>query len=92
VNVNAGTLGGRGIIAGAVTIGTGSGVGAFLAPVVTSNQTSKLTLKKTLTFKSDSTYTSKLNTNNARADLVRAKGSQLKAARSLRFSQRVTMP
>jgi fibronectin-binding autotransporter adhesin len=74
VKVNAGTLGGRGVIAGAVTIGTGGGVGAFLAPGVASNQTGKLTLKKTLTFKSDSTYAYKLNTNNGRADLVRAKG------------------
>jgi autotransporter-associated beta strand protein len=50
VSVNAGTLGGKGIITGAVTIGTGSGVGAFLAPGIASNQTGKLTLKKTLTF------------------------------------------
>src|SRR5437667_2975263 len=32
VNVQAGTLGGKGIISGAVAIGTGSGTGAFLAP------------------------------------------------------------
>ncbi len=74
LNVNAGTLGGKGIITGAVTIGTGSGVGAFLTPGVASNQAGKLTVKKTLTFKSDSTYSYKLNTNNGRADLVRAKG------------------
>jgi autotransporter-associated beta strand protein len=74
VNVSAGTLGGKGIISGAVIIGTGSSVGAFLAPGVASNQAGKLTFKKTLTFKSDSTYTYKLNTNNGRADLVRAKG------------------
>jgi autotransporter-associated beta strand protein len=74
VNINAGTLGGKGIISGAVTIGTGSGIGAFLAPGVASNEIGKLTLKKTLTFKSDSTYIYKLNTNNARTDLVRAKG------------------
>ena len=74
VNVNAGTLGGKGTITGAVTIGTGSGVGAFLAPGVASNQGGKLTFGRTVTFKSDSTYTYKLNTNNGRADLVRAKG------------------
>ena len=74
VSVTAGTLGGRGIIAGATTIGSGSGVGAFLEPGVGSNQTGKLTFKKSLTFKVDSTYTYKLNTNNGRADLVRAKG------------------
>jgi autotransporter-associated beta strand protein len=74
VDINAGTLGGRGIIAGATTIGTGTGVGAFLAPGVASNQTGRLTFRKTLTFNSDSTYTYKLNTNNAQADLVRAEG------------------
>ena len=52
MNVNAGTLGGKGSITGAVTIGTGSGVGAFLAPGVGSNQAGKLTFKKTLTFTS----------------------------------------
>jgi autotransporter-associated beta strand protein len=74
LNVNAGTFAGRGIITGAVTIGTGSGAGAFLAPAVDSNQAGKLTVKKTLTFKADSTYSYKLNTNNGRADLLRAKG------------------
>ncbi|MEO6872151.1 MAG: autotransporter-associated beta strand repeat-containing protein [Chthoniobacterales bacterium] len=34
VNVNGGTLGGEGTIAGATTIGTGSGRGAFLAPAL----------------------------------------------------------
>ena len=85
VNVNGGTLGGRGIIAGATTIGTGSGAGAFLTPSVASNQTGKLTLKKTLTFKSDSTYTYKLNTNNARADLVRAKGITIESGAQFAF-------
>src|SRR5439155_22680605 len=37
VQVNAGRLGGSGIIAGAVTIGTGSGTGAFLAPAAGTN-------------------------------------------------------
>ena len=45
LEVNAGTLGGRGVIAGAVTIGTGSGA-ELPAPGVASNQTGKLTLKK----------------------------------------------
>jgi autotransporter-associated beta strand protein len=85
VNVNAGTLGGKGVITGAVTIGTGTGVGAFLAPGVASNQTGKLTLKKTLTFKSDSTYTYKLNTNNGRTDLVRAKGITIESGAQFAF-------
>jgi autotransporter-associated beta strand protein len=88
VNVNAGTLGGRGIIAGAVTIGTGRGVGAFLTPGVASNQTGKLTFRKTLTFKSDSTYTYRLNTGNGRADLVRAKGIRIESGAQFEFQPR----
>jgi hypothetical protein len=85
VNVNAGTLGGKGIITGATTIGTGSGSGAFLAPGVISNEVGKLTVKKTLTFKSDSTYSYKLNTNNGRADLVRAKGITIESGAQFAF-------
>jgi autotransporter-associated beta strand protein len=85
VNVNAGTLGGKGTVQGAVTIGTGSGAGAFLAPSAGSNQPVTLTLKKTLSFKADSTYTCKLNTNNARADEVIAKGVTIAAGAQLIF-------
>jgi autotransporter-associated beta strand protein len=92
VNVNAGTLGGKGVITGAVTIGTGTGVGAFLAPGVASNQTGKLTFRKTLTFKSDSTYTYKLNTNNGRADLVRAKEIRIESGAQFAFQPRGNHP
>ena len=85
VNVNTGTLGGKGIIAGAVTIGTGTGAGAFLAPSVGSNQPATLTLKKTVTLKADSTYTYKVNTNNARADQVIAKGVTLESGAQFSF-------
>ena len=85
VNVNAGTLGGKGIIQGAVTVGTGSGAGAVLAPSVGSNQPARLTLKKTLTFKADSYYTYKLNTNNARADQVIAKGVTIESGAQFDF-------
>ena len=85
VNVNAGTLGGKGIISGATTIGTGAGVGAFLTPSAASNQTGKLTVKKTLTFKADSTYTYRLNTNNGRTDLVRARGITIEGGAQFAF-------
>jgi autotransporter-associated beta strand protein len=85
VKVNAGTLGGKGAVAGAVTIGTGGGVGAFLVPGVASNQAGKLTVKKTLTFKADSTYSYKLNTNNGRTDLVRAKGITIESGAQFAF-------
>ncbi len=85
VNVNAGTLGGKGIIQGAVTIGTGGGAGAFLAPSVGSNQPVTLRLKKTLTFKADSAYTYKLNTNNARSDQVIVKGVSIESGAQFNF-------
>jgi len=79
LSISAGTLGGKGAIAGAVTIGTGAGAGAFLAPSIGANQPATLRIKKALTFKADSTYTCKLNTNNARADQVIARGVTIEA-------------
>jgi autotransporter-associated beta strand protein len=69
VQVNAGTLGGKGTIAGPVTIGRGNGPGAVLAPSVV-GQLAILTLQQALTFNADGTYSYKVNTNNARADQV----------------------
>jgi autotransporter-associated beta strand protein len=74
VYIDAGTVGGKGIIQGTVTIGTGAGTGAFLAPSVGSNRPARLTLQKALTFKTDSTYTYQINIDNVRADQVIAKG------------------
>ena len=75
VNVNAGTLGGSGIIAGAVTVGTGSGSGAFLTPGVGTNRQFTLTIQSALTVNSDATYTYtfKGNRDRVRSDLVIAK-------------------
>lgn len=70
VTVQAGTLAGKGIIAGPTTIGTGGGPGAFLAPGAASKQPRTLTLQKAITFKGDATYTYKLNTKKAKADQV----------------------
>ena len=72
VQVNAGTLGGRGIIAGAVTVGTGSGGGAFLAPTFGRNGPSTLTLQSSLTLQGDATYTYsfKARQNRSRSDQV----------------------
>lgn len=72
VQVNAGTLGGRGKISGAVTIGGGTGSGAFLAPGV--NDTAGLTVRSSLTFNADGTYSCELNTNKAKADKITARG------------------
>jgi autotransporter-associated beta strand protein len=53
VQINGGTLGGRGIISGNVTVGTGTGSGAFIAP---GSGNTTLTIQSALTFKSDGTY------------------------------------
>ncbi len=76
VNVNAGSLGGSGTIAGVVTIGTGSGTGAFLAPAAGGKKQLILTIQSALTFKTDATYTYtfKAKQNKARADKVIANG------------------
>jgi autotransporter-associated beta strand protein len=76
VNVQAGTLGGKGIISGAVAIGTGSGDGAFLAPAAGTNVQAMLTIQSTLTFNADATYacTFKANRNRTRTDEVIANG------------------
>ncbi len=82
VKINAGTLGGRGIIAGPTTIGTGSGAGAFLAPAVASNKQTALTFQGALTLNADAIYTCtfKARKNKSRADLVIANGVTINGA------------
>jgi hypothetical protein len=81
--VNAGTLAGSGIISGAVTIGTGSGGGAFLAPASGTNKQVTLTLHSNLTLQADATYTYtfKARRDQARNDLVVANGVTINGAR-----------
>ena len=72
VNVQAGALAGKGIIWGAVAIGTGSGSGAFLAPAARTNVPATLTIQSVLTFNADATYayTFRAKRNRARTDNV----------------------
>jgi hypothetical protein len=74
VSVNAGTLGGSGIISGAVTFGTNSGTGAFLAPSKGVRKPATLTIQSPLTLNDDSTYIYKLDTKRVKADEVIADG------------------
>ncbi len=87
VKVNAGTLGGSGIITGAVTIGTGSGAGAFLAPAGGTRKQATLTSQSALTFNADATYTYtfKAKGNKARTDKVVALGVTIKAGATFVF-------
>ena len=81
VQVNAGTLGGRGTITGAVTVGTGSGAGAVLAPGRRGGRPGNpLTIQSTLTFKLDATYKVGLNSVHAVADKVVARGVRIRGA------------
>jgi autotransporter-associated beta strand protein len=86
VNVNAGTLGGKGTITGPTTIGTGSGTGAVLQPGIGASRPTTLNLQGLLTFKSDSTYTYKLNTNKAKADQVVANGVTIQSGAQFSFN------
>ncbi len=78
VNVNSGTLGGRGIISGPATIGSG----AFLAPAVGSDKQTTLTLQSALTLNTSATYTCSFRAkkNKARTDLVKANGVTINGA------------
>jgi autotransporter-associated beta strand protein len=88
VQVNGGTLGGSGIIAGATTIGTGSGPGAFLAPAAGSNVQATLTIQSALTFKADATYTYtfRAKRNRARTDKVIANGVTINSGAMIALS------
>lgn len=72
VQVNAGTLGGRGKMSGAVTIGSGIGTGAFLAPGV--NGAAGLTTQSALFFNADGIYSCEVDTSRAKADKITAGG------------------
>jgi len=83
VTVTGGRMGGKGIIAGTVTVGTGAGSGAFLAPAFESPKQVTLTLQSSLTLQADATYTYtfKARDNEARSDLVIANGVTINGAK-----------
>jgi len=72
IQVDAGGLGGTSTLSGAVTIGTGSGAGANLAPGV--NGPGLLTTLSSLTFKADATYLCEVNSDEITSDRVVANG------------------
>jgi autotransporter-associated beta strand protein len=88
VKVNGGTLGGSGTIAGSVTIGTGSGTGAFLAPAYGGNKQLTLTIQGSLTFNSDATYTYtfKAKGSRSRIDKVIANGVTINSGATIALS------
>ncbi|HCX29816.1 MAG TPA: hypothetical protein DHU55_08625, partial [Blastocatellia bacterium] len=74
VQVNNGTLGGTGKIAGAVTVGTGSSSGAILLAGNSAKKPGTLTINSALTFNSLSTYKCVLNRATPKASKVSALG------------------
>lgn len=70
VQVNAGKLGGNGIIGSYVTIGDGIGRGASLSAGINSTSPSTLTIEGSLTFNSDATYKVQLDSTGSKADKV----------------------
>ena len=88
VSVTSGTLGGSGIIAGAVTVGTGSGAGAFLAPAHGENKQLTLTIQSSLTFNSDATYTYSFRAkrNKSKIDKVIANGVTINSGATINLS------
>ena len=78
VEVNGGTLGGSGVIAGAVSLN----FGATLAPATNTTKQATLTIQSSLTFNSGSTYTCTFKTKEGqlRTDEVVAKGVTINGA------------
>ena len=88
VQVDGGWLGGKGIIGGAVTVGTGSGFGAVLAPgyVHGLGSPGALTIQSALTFSVDATYNVDVNSSNATADEVVANGVTINSGAQFSFA------
>ena len=89
LKVKAGTLGGSGIISGAVVVGSGAGgTGAFLAPAHGGNKQLTLTIQSSLTFNSDATYTYtfKAKGNKSKIDKVIANGVTINSGASINLS------
>ncbi len=86
VQVNQGTLAGSGTITGAVTVGTGGGLAAFLAPGKGASEATTLTVQSALTFKVNGIYTYKLNAKRAEADQVIANGVTIESGAQFSFA------
>ena len=90
VQVNAGTLGGTGKIAGTVTVGTGSDTGAFLSPGNSATSPGTLTINNTLTFNPMSTYNCVLNRTKGKASTLTALGVTINSGATFNFVDTTT--
>ncbi len=87
VQVNRGTLRGGGTIAGAVTVGTGSGPGAVLSPGQSGNRPRTLNIQSALTLNSDGSYNFGLNSNTGIATKVVTNGVTIISGAIFSFSE-----
>ena len=86
VFVTGGKLGGKGIIAGAVTVGTGNGSGAVLAPgYLLGAIPGALTIQSPLTFNGDGIYEMQVNSGSGIADEVIANGVTINSGAQFSF-------
>jgi autotransporter-associated beta strand protein len=94
VNVNGGTLSGRGIIAGALTIGSGHGPGAILAPGQGETERRTLTGQSSVIFAADGSYVCQLDTEQVKADQIAGAGITIDPAAlfSLRLLGNTNLP
>ena len=74
VQVDAGRIGGAGTIAGALTIGSGTGSGATLIPAAGTKKEVTTAIESALTLKADATYNCAVNTTTGVSDSVLANG------------------
>lgn len=88
VQVDGGRLGGKGIVSGAVTVGTGTSPGAFLSPGSRHGvgRAGTLTIQSTLTFNSDATYEWEENSSSVTADEVAALGVTINSGAQFTFA------
>ena len=86
LQVNAGRLGGSGMIAGDVTVGDGSGRGAILSPGESARKRGTLTTQSTLTLKSDAIYKFNLNSDTAKSDSVVSNGVTIHSGAQFTFT------
>jgi autotransporter-associated beta strand protein len=86
VLVNGGRLGGDGTIAGAVTVGDGSGQSAILSGGISATIPGTLTIESQLTFNSDATYMVQLNSATGKADTVVANGVTMNSGAQFSFA------
>jgi autotransporter-associated beta strand protein len=80
VQVNSGRLGGSGTIAGAVTVGDGSGRSAFLSPGASAADLGTLAIQSALMFNSAATYRFQVNSTTFEKDKVIASGVTINGA------------